>query len=731
VETADEAEAARPEPFERGVSAAETAPEAFYWVIDLMAPMEYAAVGAREVVVTGPDSDVAAALDSRLDGDVTVRSAATVEEVRTAATVEEVRTALEESACVVATGALPAVTCCELVETVRASDPDLPVVVYPQEGGETLAGRVSAYDATTYVPRQAGYGVLAERVDDALAGHERRRRRREQATILEALFEQFPYHLYVKDEAARYVAMTDVADVPDPGEVIGKTDVEVYSDAAEGRESYRDDLAVIETDEPVLRREDRRHADDVAYWVEVTKVPWRDDDGETRGLVGAALNVTERKELEATVDHSRTLHRRIVSYLAHDVRNPLNLAHGHLDLAQDSPDPEHFEKIRDALGRIEAVVDNMDVVIGDAGLRDGADGRQARLAEAVTDAWETVDTGDATLRSDVPGSATVLADRSPLQELFENLFRNSVEHAAGASSSEQSVADAPDDGGRGVTVRVGTLPGGFYVADDGVGLSDDIEALCEHGTTTSASNTGLGLAIVTEIADTYGWTVDATESADGGARFELRNCRLVERHHDVEAGASHPLETSYDAGDARPPGSAQQAETAGSWVVSGGGENVWRETNEHHFVGAAVDGDVRVTCRLTALDRVEEFTKAGVVVRDGPASTAPFGFVGKTADHGSEVLWRPSADAHTTSDQYEAGADLPRWYRLERVGDSLTAFVSPDGETWTAVDQRRVELSDTVHAGLAVCSHDPDVRTDARFDDVAVTEFVTSGFDEP
>jgi signal transduction histidine kinase len=31
-----------------------------------------------------------------------------------------------------------------------------------------------------------------------------------------------------------------------------------------------------------------------------------------------------------------------------------------------------------------------------------------------------------------------------------------------------------------------------------------------------------GLAIVSDIAEAHGWDVDATESADGGARFEIR-----------------------------------------------------------------------------------------------------------------------------------------------------------------------------------------------------------------
>ena len=122
-----------------------------------------------------------------------------------------------------------------------------------------------------------------------------------------------------------------------------------------------------------------------------------------------------------------------------------------------------------------------------------------------------------------------------------------MEHGS-ASPRSQAHEDAVEHGGADVTVRVGTLTDGggavageganaedgtaaegvtgFYVADDGDGIPpDDREAVFEAGFTTAADNggTGLGLAFVEELADVYGWSVDATESEAGGARFEFAN----------------------------------------------------------------------------------------------------------------------------------------------------------------------------------------------------------------
>ena len=38
----------------------------------------------------------------------------------------------------------------------------------------------------------------------------------------------------------------------------------------------------------------------------------------------------------------------------------------------------------------------------------------------------------------------------------------------------------------------------------------------------------LGLAIVSRITEAHGWTVTATESESGGARFEIRDIRVLD-----------------------------------------------------------------------------------------------------------------------------------------------------------------------------------------------------------
>jgi signal transduction histidine kinase len=73
-----------------------------------------------------------------------------------------------------------------------------------------------------------------------------------------------------------------------------------------------------------------------------------------------------------------------------------------------------------------------------------------------------------------------------------------------------------------LTVRVGDLGDGFYVADDGTGLpAGERGRLFEAGYSTADDRAGFGLAIVERIVDAHGWDVDVTDADGGGARFEI------------------------------------------------------------------------------------------------------------------------------------------------------------------------------------------------------------------
>ena len=166
------------------------------------------------------------------------------------------------------------------------------------------------------------------------------------------------------------------------------------------------------------------------------------------------------------------------------------------------------------LGRADRVLDRIDTLLED--VQSVAEGSAVEertrlgLGTVARAAWAHVDTGDATLA--VESTTHLLADETRLTQVFENLLENAVEHGSTPSASPSSA----------LAVRVGATEDGFYVADDGSGLPENaFGSVFEAGVTTTSDGTGFGLPIVESIVLAHGWTIEAGESADGGARFDV------------------------------------------------------------------------------------------------------------------------------------------------------------------------------------------------------------------
>jgi len=265
-----------------------------------------------------------------------------------------------------------------------------------------------------------------------------------------------------------------------------------------------DELASLADEEGSITREVRRRTADGerAFHVRVTHLdPVADVD--EREAIGVYVDITDQKRRIAELERQNERLDRFAGIVSHDLRSPLNVAAGNVGLAAEECDSDYLGLAEAALDRMDAMVDDV-LELARQGRR-VADPEPVALADAVDAAWESVDAAGATLRTDDP--PTVRGDPERIRALLENLLRNAVDHAGPA-----------------VTVEVGALADdrGFYVADDGPGISaDDRDRVFEHGYTTHEDGTGFGLAIVDEIAEAHGWTVALTESGAGGARFEF------------------------------------------------------------------------------------------------------------------------------------------------------------------------------------------------------------------
>ncbi|QCC58735.1 ATP-binding protein [Natrinema thermotolerans] len=239
--------------------------------------------------------------------------------------------------------------------------------------------------------------------------------------------------------------------------------------------------------------------------------------GESIGHAVASLEARDRlarREAELARQNDRL--DAFAGIVSHDLRNPLNVALGNVELAREQRDGDDgpLEDAAAALERMEALIRDLLVLSRQGETID--DLEAVPLGDVVDAAWSTTaGSSAATLRID-GDLGTIACDRDRLRQLLENLFRNSVDHAG------------PD-----VTVTVRRTDAGFEVFDDGPGIPSDLEdRVFEAGVTTDDDGTGFGLDIVRTIADAHDWSVSLRESPDGGACFEFAGVETPDSYTD-------------------------------------------------------------------------------------------------------------------------------------------------------------------------------------------------------
>jgi PAS domain S-box-containing protein len=257
---------------------------------------------------------------------------------------------------------------------------------------------------------------------------------------------------------------------------------------------------------------------------QIALLPFED---EFRGTVGVIRDITERKRREEELERQNERLEAFASIVSHDLRNPLGVSQGYLDLAIEESDEsvaEYLEHVKDGLDRMEDIIGDV-LALARQG-QTVTEAEPVSLRAIASEAWSNVETADA----DIAFAADLQfeADRSRLLRAFENLFRNAIEHG-GADTTVTVGALETDRAGGFEFAGDGTASAGFYVADDGPGMPEEIrEHAFDSAFTTGDEGLGIGLWVVREVASAHGWDVDVRNGEDGGARFEFRGVEIVD-----------------------------------------------------------------------------------------------------------------------------------------------------------------------------------------------------------
>lgn len=176
--------------------------------------------------------------------------------------------------------------------------------------------------------------------------------------------------------------------------------------------------------------------------------------------------------------------------------------------------------------------------------------------------------------------------------------------------------------------------------------------------------------------------------------------------------------TEQDIGAPDRRGSTSLDARTGVWTVAGGGADIYGASDQFHFVAQELAGDGTLIAQVSSLEVTDGYAKAGLMWRESHAPDARYAFVFIGPNTLSYEL-RSAPAAASIGASYGSGS-APKWLKLTRAGDVFTAFSSDDGVTWTQLGSgRKIPMSATARAGLAVTAHNDAALNRSTFDHVS------------
>ncbi|MDP9081324.1 MAG: PAS domain-containing sensor histidine kinase [Bacteroidota bacterium] len=124
--------------------------------------------------------------------------------------------------------------------------------------------------------------------------------------MLRTLIDNLPDTIYVKDDCGRKV-IANIADVRSigalsEGNVLGKTDLQLFKDEIVAKRGYQDDLIVLQTGQPILNKEECfSENDNRVKWLQTSKIPVCDENGKVIQLLGIGHDITQRKAKDEAI----------------------------------------------------------------------------------------------------------------------------------------------------------------------------------------------------------------------------------------------------------------------------------------------------------------------------------------------------------------------------------------------------------------------------------------------
>jgi PAS domain S-box-containing protein len=334
---------------------------------------------------------------------------------------------------------------------------------------------------------------------------------------------------WLKDKNSRYVAVNEqfakTAGIKIE-EIAGKSDFDIWQKSF-AEKYFNDDLEVIRTRQRKNTEELQIDNTGREYWVETTKTPILNTNGEVIGTTGIAREITgrkkaqlERENLIAELEAKNAELERYTYTVSHDLKSPLVTIRGFLGYLEKDALAGNTQKVKDDINRIENATQKMQTLLND--LLELS--RIGRLINQPTDTLFTDVVQDAIelVRGQIEAKnisieiqntpAIVHGDRTRLIEVVQNLVDNAVKFMGSQPNPRITIGTTTNE--KSETV--------FFVNDNGIGIDsryhERIFTLFSK-LNAETEGTGIGLTLVKRIIEVHKGNIWLESEAEKGTTF--------------------------------------------------------------------------------------------------------------------------------------------------------------------------------------------------------------------
>jgi dipeptidyl aminopeptidase/acylaminoacyl peptidase len=181
----------------------------------------------------------------------------------------------------------------------------------------------------------------------------------------------------------------------------------------------------------------------------------------------------------------------------------------------------------------------------------------------------------------------------------------------------------------------------------------------------------------------------------------------------ADGGGIGMFESSCDVGNPNLKGTVIYDASAGTYMLSGAGKNIWAESDQFFYVWRRARGNFSLSAKITFKGSgVNAHRKVGVMIRESLAGESRYADVAVHGDGLTSLQYRSETCRETKEVTAPANGD---YVYLERAGNKIIMKTATGKYPEDVTGEIELNLPPSCYVGLYICSHEDDVLETAYF----------------